>query len=155
MVWYKEYGFYKYRFNNIGFQNICWGVFLVKLTTIMRNGLHVRFFPKILHLFFMRIILHWLWMKNFLLTIWLESCSYSEPNQTSNGGDNMRWAGLFIARYAILYHFKTNTVISRKLFWNCFTITRFVTLAHFWKARVKVNVSCNHSARSIDELAHA
>ena len=35
----------------------------------------------------------------------------------------MKQAGSFVAQYAILYHFKTNTVISSKLCRNCFTIT--------------------------------
>ena len=34
----------------------------------------------------------------------------------------MRWAGSFVAQYVILHRFKTNTVISSKLYWNCFTI---------------------------------
>ena len=38
------------------------------------------------------------------------------------GGDCMRWADSFVARKAILYHFKTNMAISGKRCWNCFTI---------------------------------
>ena len=35
----------------------------------------------------------------------------------------MRWAGSFLARYAILNHFKTKTATCSTFFWNWFTIT--------------------------------
>ena len=35
----------------------------------------------------------------------------------------MRWAGSFLARYAILHHFKTKTATCSTFCWNWFTIT--------------------------------
>ena len=34
--------------------------------------------------------------------------------------DYMRWAGSFVARCAILHHFKSNVTINNKHCWNCF-----------------------------------
>ena len=41
----------------------------------------------------------------------------------TKGRDYMKWAGSFVAQYAILHHFITNTAASSKLCWNCFTLT--------------------------------